>query len=121
MFSLIAGLPSYAVGITARNHITSADYKDVLEPALQKAASEWKGINMLFVLQTDLKNFSPGAWLQDIKINAAYFLKWNKLAVVDHNEALKKLTAVFNLIAPGEVKTFTAEQLEEAKEWVSTP
>lgn len=121
MFSLISGLPSYAVGITATGDITSDDYTDVLQPALQKAASEWKGINMLFVLQTDLKNFSPGAWLQDLKINAAYFFKWNKLAVVDHYDALKKLTAVFNLVAPGEAKTFTAEQVEEAKEWVSTP
>lgn len=121
MFTLIPGLPAYAVGILAKGNITADDYKKTLEPALKEATGEWKGINLLLVLQTELKNFSAGAWLQDIKINTAYFLKWNKLAVVDHSKALKKITAAFDLIAPGEVRTFTADQLEEAKDWISTP
>ncbi len=121
MFTLIPELPSYAVGIIAQGEITADDYKNVLEPALKNVLAEWKGVNLLFVLETDVKNFTAGAWLQDIKINTQYFLKWNKLAMVDHNSILEKITTLFDFIAPGEVRTFSAAQLEEAKEWVSTP
>ena len=121
MFTLISGLPPYTVGIIARGDVTADDYKEVLEPALKKVSAEWKGINLLFVLETSVKNFTAGAWLQDVKINMQYFLKWNKLAMVDHSPVLEAITTAFDFIAPGEVRTFHNPQLEEAKKWVSSP
>ncbi len=121
MFVLMEGLPPYAVGIVAQGKITAGDYKQVLEPALKKALAEWKGVNLLFVLQTDMKRFTLGAWLQDVRVNAQYFLKWNKLAMVDHGSVLTKLTKAFDYVFPGEARSFSAVQLEEAKQWVSAP
>ena len=121
MFTLIEGLPPYAVGVVASGTITAGDYKDVLEPALNKALAEWKGVNLLFVLQADIKDFTLGAWVQDIRVNTRYFLKWNKLAMVDHHSVLTKITSAFDVIAPGEARSFTQAQLEEAKAWVSLP
>lgn len=121
MFTLIPGLPDYAVGVVARGRITEGDYKKVLTPALKNIAAEWRGINFLLVMETGLENFSAAAWLQDIKINLAYFLKWNKLAVVTHGAVMEKVTRAFGLIAPGEVRSFAPERLDEAKAWISAP
>lgn len=121
MFTLINGLPPYAVGIVASGHVTADDFKTVLVPALEKTTEEWKGINLMLVMQTELKNFSLGAWLQDIKTNLAYFAKWNKLAVVANDNVLETITKAFSVIAPGEAKTFSDVQLEEAREWISSP
>lgn len=121
MFTLIPDLPEYTVGVVARGKITEDDYKKVLTPALKNVSAAWKGINLLLVMETGLENFSAGAWLQDIKINLAYFLKWNKLAVVTDGAVMEKVTTAFGLIAPGEVRSFAPGRLDEAKSWVSTP
>ena len=121
MFTLIPELPPFAVGIVAKDEVTAEDFKDVLEPAIEKALAQWKGINLLFVLETGLKNFTIGAWIQDVRINTRFFLKWNKLALVDHNPVLEKIAEAFDLIAPGEARTFSAAELEEAKRWISEP
>lgn len=118
---LMSGLPPYAVGVVARDKVTAQDFKDVLEPALKKVTAEWRGINLLLVLETDVKNFTLGAWVEDLKTNAKYFFKWNKLAMVDHSKVVEKVTSAFDLIAPGEARTFPSAQLAEAKEWISTP
>lgn len=121
MFTLIDGLPPYAVGVTARERITKDDYEETLLPALKKAAAEWKGINFIFVMETDFSSFSLGAWLQDIKVNVQYFLKWNKVAVVSEKDGLDLVTRVFFLLSPGETKIFSLADLEVAKEWIATP
>ncbi|HVF81846.1 MAG TPA: STAS/SEC14 domain-containing protein [Flavisolibacter sp.] len=48
-------------------------------------------------------------------------MKWNKVAMVSNKESLDAMTKFFDFIVPGEAKTFSLEQLEEAKEWVSEP
>lgn len=121
MFSLIPGLAPFAVGVTARGKITKKDYTDVLTPELKKVLAEWKGINMLLVMETGMKNFTLGAWVEDIKVNASYFFKWNKLAIVTDGDTLDKITAAFGVIVPGETKAFSLKEVEEAKAWVNTP
>lgn len=121
MFTLIPGLAPFTVGVTARGKIIKKDYTDVLLPALKKVSAEWKGINMLLVMETDMKNFTLNAWLEDIKVNANYFFKWNKMAIVTDGSVLDKITAVFGTIVPGEAKAFSLDEVEQAKEWVNTP
>lgn len=122
MFTLIPNLPPYTIGVTATGEITKDDYTTVLEPALQKLVdAEWKGINLLLVMKTEMKNFTPAAWLEDIKVNINYFLKWNKLAIVTEAAVMEKITTVFGVIVPGEAKAFPMDELKEAKAWVSEP
>ncbi len=122
MFTLIPNLPPYAVGVIATKKITKEDYTAVLNPALQKLVdADWKGINMLLVMKADMKDYTAGAWLEDVKVNVKYFLKWNKLAIVTDEETMEKITATFNVVVPGEAKAFAMSELEAAKEWVSEP
>lgn len=121
MFTLIEELPPYSVGVIASGQITGVDYKTILLPALKTASAELKGLNFLFIMETDFTKFSLGDWLSDIKINARYFGKWNKVAVVSENDGLDVLTKVFGLIASGATRTFTLAELAAAKNWVSAP
>ncbi len=121
MFEAITGLPPFAVGVTAQGEVTAEDYETVLLPALKKATEEWKGVNLLLVMQTGLKDFTAAAWMEDAKTNIGYFLKWNKMAIVTDEKKLKKITRLFGFIIPGEAKTFSTNEIEAAKAWISVP
>ncbi|MDB5247778.1 MAG: hypothetical protein JWQ40_2172 [Segetibacter sp.] len=121
MFCLISGLPSFAIGIKLQGKVTKEDFENVLIPALKKASAEWKGINLLLVMETEFRNFTAGAWLNDAKVNVRYFLKWNKIGMVTKEESIRNTFGLFDFIIPGEVKMFSYKELQEAKDWISEP
>ena len=121
MLTLISNLPPFAVGVTAQGEITKKDFETVMIPALEKASKECPAINFMMVFETSVKNFTVGAWLQDVKVNVGFFLKWNKIAIVCNENFLQKISTISNVIIPGEVKNFELHQLQAAEEWISAP
>lgn len=119
MISIIQDLPSHVLGVTAENQIDADDMKNVLLPALQQKVDEVGEINYLLVLNTDVSNFTAGAWIQDLKAGIKHFPKWNRIAVVTDQTAVEKFTDLFTLAVPGKSKGFTHAELEEAKLWVA--
>lgn len=61
-FTLIEDWRPFAMGIIAQGEIKGQDYKSVLEPKHKKVLVEWKGINLLLVIQADMKDFNLDAW-----------------------------------------------------------
>lgn len=73
----------------------------------------------LLVLDTDVSNFSAAAWWSDLKIGLKHFTQWNKIAVVTDEKGVEWFTDVFSYFVPGQSKGFQANQLEEAKKWIT--
>ncbi len=119
MISIIQDLPSHVVGVRATNEVNADEMKNVLLPALQKKIDEVGEINYLLVLDTDVSNWTAGAWLQDMKAGLLHFTKWNRIAVVTDQKAVEKFTDLFTLVVPGKAKGFTHAELEQAKTWVA--
>ncbi len=92
MLQLINDLPENVLGIKATGEVTAHDLSTVLLPALEKQVELFDEINYLLVLETSVKNFSSGAWLQDMKAGITHFTKWNKIAVVTDETAVEKFT-----------------------------
>lgn len=120
MLQLIQGLPSHVVGVKATGEVTADDLKAVLIPALEKVVEQHGHIHYLLQLDTDVKNWTFGAWMQDAKAGLQNFTKWKKIAVVSDEKAVEKFTDVFSYLTPGESKGFKPEELEQAKTWVAT-
>ncbi|MCX2574196.1 SpoIIAA family protein [Pedobacter sandarakinus] len=119
MLTEITGLPDYIFGVRATGEVTSNDLKDVLLPGLSRTADRFGEIRYLLVLETEVKNFTAGAWIQDAKAGLKNFTKWKKIAVVSQEKGVEWFTDVFTIATPGQSKGFKPEELEQAKAWLA--
>jgi len=118
MLTEITGLPDQVFGVRATGEVTSDDLKNVLLPGLKRTADRFNEIRYLLVLETDVKNFTAGAWVQDAKAGLQNFTKWKKIAVVSHEKGVEWFTDVFTVVTPGSSKGFKPDEIEEAKKWL---
>jgi len=120
MLEIINNLPEHVLGIKAIGEVTADDLATVLLPGLENQVRKFNEINYLLVLDTPVKNFSAGAWLQDMKAGLQNFTKWNKIAVVTDESAVENFTDIFTIVVPGKSKGFKHSEFEEAKRWISS-
>lgn len=120
MLKIIENLPDNVVGVEAFDEVNADDLKNILIPALERSVNKYNEINYLLVLRTEVKNWTAGAWVQDMWAGMKNFTKWNKIAVVTNESAVEKFTDGFSLLTPGEAKGFKLNEEEEAKHWVSS-
>lgn len=119
MLKIIENLPAHVVGVEASNEVTADDLKNTLHPALDESVKSFGEIHYILVLHTEVKNWTSGAWLQDMWAGMKNFTKWKKIAVVTDEEVVEKFTDIFSFVTPGEAKGFKLSELDLAKEWVS--
>lgn len=121
MLQLMKDLPQHVVGVRAVGNVNKEDYEQTLVPAIEKAANEFKEINLLMVLETDITNFTYGAWMQDAKVSLKHYAKWYKVAIVTDQKAIEKISQYLSFLTPAEVKGFPVSDVELAKAWVAAP
>lgn len=120
MIELIKDLPTHVVGFRASGKVNKSDYENVLIPAVDHLAKTFGKINFLLLLDTDVSNFTFGAWVDDALIGVKYFTKWHKIAIISDKDAIKKFTDIFGHLIPGESRGFKITDLDEAITWVAT-
>jgi hypothetical protein len=120
MIAIMNDVPANVIAFRAIGEVDKEDYEKILVPAVDRFVKEHNKINFLLVLDTDLKNFTAGAFLKDLAVGLKHLTKWHKMAIVSDSAGINTFTNVFSYIAPGEAKGFTHAQMEEAKQWVST-
>jgi hypothetical protein len=76
-------------------------------------------INYLLILETDIKNFTPGALIADMMAGLKHFAKWNKIAVVSDQKSVVWFSNAFRLLIPGQSRGYPLDKLDEAIIWVS--
>lgn len=118
MLTEITGLPENIFGVRATGEVDSNDIKNVLLPGLKRTADRFGEIKYLLILETDVKNFTTGAWVQDAKAGLQNFTKWKKIAIVTREKGVEWFTDVFTVATPGSSKGFKPEEEEEAKAWL---
>jgi hypothetical protein len=119
MITKLSNLPSNMVGFSASGEVTENDIKTVVLPAVQELVSRTGELNYLLQLDTSLKDFTLGAWVQDAVLGAKHLLKWNRAAIISDVNAIKKFTEVFSVVVPGEFRGFAKDDLQSAIDWVS--
>jgi len=118
MLTEIIGLPENIFGVRATGEVDSVDLKNVLLPGLKRTVDKFDEIRYLLVLETDVKNFTAGAWIQDAKAGLENFTKWKKIAVVSHEKGVEWFTDVFTIATPGSSKGFKPDEVEDAIAWL---
>jgi len=119
MLQFIKDLPDHVVGIRATGEVDKEDYEKVLIPRMEELAARQGEINYLLVLETDVQNFSAGAWWEDFKLGLKNFTKWKKIAVVTDQKSVAWFSDAFKHFIPGESRGFSLYELDKAIEWVT--
>ncbi len=119
MLEGIIGLPPTVAAFKATGKVHRDDYEKILIPEVDKVAKIYGKINFLLVLETNVANYSLGAWIDDAWIGLKHFTQWQKIAIVSNQNTVKKITDMLGHLVPGKAKGFKLEDLETAKKWVA--
>ena len=119
MLSIIKETPPHVFGVKATGEVTADDLKNILLPGLQALTDTYGEIYYLLVLETPVKNFTAGAWFQDMLAGVKHLSSWTKIAVVTAEKSVENFTDVFSYLAPGEAKGYTPDELGEAMAWLN--
>lgn len=119
MIQIINEVPSNVAGFKASGEVTQEDYINIVEPHIKKLVERSGELNFLLQLDTELGNFTAGAWLRDVMVGLKNFTKWNRSVIVTDDETIIKFTDNFSMFAPGEFKGFRKSEFQEAVDWIS--
>jgi len=117
MISIINDAPENVAAFNATGDVTRADFENLVIPHVKNKVDEFGELNYLLYLDTDLDNFTMGAWLQDALLGIKNITKWNRAAIVTDKEGVQNFTDIFSVIMPGEFKSFPKENLYNALYW----
>lgn len=113
-------MPNNMVGFRATGEVTQDNFLNIVDPVVREVVARTGELNYLMIIETPLKNWTMGAWLQDALLGIMEISKWNRVAIVSGSEFLNKFTDVFSIFVPGTFRGFAPEQFSEAVRWVST-
>jgi hypothetical protein len=117
MIKMLDGMPEGVIGFEAAGKLEAEDYRDVVLPALERAAAA--GDVRFLIVMRDFGGMSGGAVWQDLKMGVEHLRKWKRIALVTDIDWVTHMTALFGWMTPGETRTFPLDQQDEAVKWVS--
>ena len=118
MIEELNDMPAGVIGFEAGGKLRAEDYRDVVLPALERAAAT--GEVRFVIIMRDFGGMSGGALWQDLKVGFEHLRAWKRIALVTDIEWMKNMTSLFGWMTPGEVKTFSLAQRDEAIEWAAS-
>jgi hypothetical protein len=117
MIKELPDMPEGVIGFEASGKLQAEDYRDVLLPVLERAAKEGE-VRVVIVLP-NFGGMTASALWQDLKIGIDHLRAWKRIALVTDIEWARHMTSLFGWMTPGQLKTFSVAELEEALKWVA--
>jgi len=111
------GLPAGVIGCEASGKIAAEDYRDVVLPALERAARS--GDVRFVIVMRDFDGISGDAIWQDLKVGFEHLRSWKRIALVTDIDWMAHATDLFGWMTPGETKTFPLDERDQAIAWVA--
>ena len=115
MLNEIPDLPHGVIGYEVAGKLVAEDYRDILLPAIEKAAHE--GEVRIVIVIPGFEGFSGGALWQDLKMGVEHWRAWKRIAVVTDVEWIIQGTNWFGWMTPGDVKQFPMSERVAAISW----
>jgi len=119
MIEILKDMPSNVVGFRALGIVTKEDYQNIVTPEVDRLVTRTNALNFLLVLDTEIENFTVGAWVQDALIGLKNLTKWNRSAIVTDSDSVINFTNGLSYLVPGEFMGFKKENYEAALSWVA--
>ena len=120
MIELIEGLGTGVVGARAVGEITAEDYESTLIPAVDAALAVSERIRMLYVLGSEFEGYEAEAALDDARMGLQHWSDFERIAVVTDNGSYRTAIKGFGFLMPGEVRVYSVDELDAAKDWITS-
>ena len=117
MIKELDGMPAGVIGFEATGMLRAEDYRDVVLPALERAAAA--GDIRFVIVIPEFRGMSGGAVWQDLKVGVEHLRAWKRIALVTDIEWMNVMTTLFGWMTPGEVRHFPLAQRDEAIAWAA--
>jgi SpoIIAA-like len=116
----LADMPDEVLGLEATGKLTSEDYQETLVPAIKQQRETYDKVRLLVVLGDGFEGFTAGALWEDEKVLDTNLFSFEKIAVATDSGPVRGAMHLFGWMIPGGVKLFAADEVDEAKAWVSS-
>lgn len=117
MITVLFDIPENVAGFKATGEVTKEDFENLVIPHIKAKVNTFDELNFLLYLDTELENFTAGAWFQDILVGLKNLTKWNRAAIVTDNKSVQNFTDIFSVLMTGDFTSFPKEDLENAIFW----
>lgn len=121
MVELLNDFPDHVAAYAASGAVSKEEYRDVVMHRVDEVAERYGRINFLVRLQTDMGNYSIGAFLEYLKVSFEHFFKWERMAIVSDEKWVRVAYKALSPLVHGEIKVYPLADFLEAKAWVSGP
>ena len=119
MIELIPAMPPNVIAFTASGQVTGEDYQEVIIPLVDEKIARYEKIRLLYHLGPDFKKFTTTALWDDAKIGFHHLRGFERVAVVSDVGWIVTMAKGIGLTMPMEIRTFSNDELGDAKAWVS--
>ncbi|RYY71176.1 MAG: STAS/SEC14 domain-containing protein [Chitinophagaceae bacterium] len=120
MITIINDAPANVAAFRATGEVLKEDFEEVVLPHVDAVVKLYGELNYVLVLDTDVSNFTMGAWMQDALLGLKNMTRWNRAAIVTDKESIKTFTGIFSKVMPGEFRGFDKDDMDMAIQWAST-
>lgn len=117
MITIIPDSPENVAAFKASEEVTKQDFERVVNPQVERKVKKFEELNYLMLIDTELKDFTSGAWFQDFLLGIKNLARWNRAAIVTDNHQVQNFTEIFSVLMPGEFKAFPKDNLYNALYW----
>ncbi|WP_207420108.1 STAS/SEC14 domain-containing protein [Desertivirga brevis] len=121
MVELLMDFPDHVAAYRAVGSVSKEEYESIVMSRVNEVAEKYGKLNFIVLLETDMDNYSIGAFLEYLKISFQHFSKWKRMAIVSDEKWLRTAYETLSLLVPGVIKSYPLSEFDKAKEWVSGP
>ena len=117
MITELTDMPEGVIGFETSGKLEAEDYRDVLLPAVERAAGAG-GVRIVIVIPS-FDGLSAEAMWEDRRWASRTCRVWKRIALVTDVEWMRQMTSMFGWMTPGDVKHFPLAERDAAVAWAA--
>ncbi|QIG39673.1 STAS/SEC14 domain-containing protein [Microbacterium sp. 4R-513] len=119
MIEPLPDLPEGVLGFRAVGTVDAADYRKVLDPAIDAWIAKGKKVNLVYVLGAEFSRYSLSALWQDMLLEGKPEHSWGRVALVTDHRILGELVKGLGSLSSAELRRFKLSELPVALDWAA--
>lgn len=119
MIEPLSDLPAGVLGFRAVGTVDAADYRKVLDPAIDEWIAKGRKVNLVYVLGEEFARYSLAALWQDMLLEGKPEASWGRVALVTNHRILGELVRGLGSLSSAEIRRFPLADRAAAIEWAA--
>jgi len=119
MIEPLTDLPDGVLGFRAVGTVDAADYRTVLNPAIDAWIAKGKKVNLVYVLGQEFARYSLTALWQDMLLEGKPEGSWGRVALVTDHRILGEVVRGLGSLSAADFRRFPLAEQLDAIEWAA--